>query len=344
MDKKFSVIIPCYNAEGFVDRAIGSVIRQSLDMSSFEVIAVNDASNDGTLAKLTEWSKRYPDTVRIITYDTNLRQGGARNRALKIAEGEYICFLDADDWMEEDALESFAAVIDAGGYDIVTAKHTEDNVYPSDKDIAAQQAGRDITVERIFDSGDTKEYILSDLGFVWESVYRKSMVCGNEVWFPEHLAYEDIYWQRLIRFYSKKACIIDRITHHYFYHTASTMNKRNAPHHVDRLTCYEMLLDSYEKRGLLKKYYPVIMKDAIETYVFNSYFMFFTVMDDIPDVYERIRSVIYKYFPDWESEYDDSDIPVVFQYMLKLLKRVKTASPADLQPFKDTVEGMLNGL
>ncbi len=333
----FSVIIPCYNAQSFVDRVMGSVTGQTMDRTMYEVIAVNDASTDDTLNCLNIWAGRYPDLIRVITYDTNLRQGGARNVAIKQAKGDYICFLDADDWMEEDALESFAQTLGGKPYDIVTAKHVEDYNYPGSKETVSSLEGEPVTVLAEFNKESHGEFISTNLGFVWASVYRKNMIKDNNVFFPEHLAYEDIHWQRLIKFYADSACIIDKVTHHHFNHEQSTMNKKNASHHIDRLTCYEMLLKDYSDRGLLKDHYVQIMNDTMETYLFNSYYMFFTKMDEIPDVYNRIRSTIYGFFPDWEREYDDSDIPMVFQYLLKFMKKAVKASPTDLQPFKDSI-------
>ncbi len=334
-NKMFSVIIPCYNAEEFIDRAMNSVTDQTLDHSKYEVIAVNDASTDKTLDILRSWEGKYPALIKVISYDTNLRQGGARNTAIRQAEGEYICFLDADDWMETDALESFCKVISEEDYDIITAKHVEDYEYCQPE--CREQIMEDINVQEEFAVDDRKQYISFNLGFVWASVYRKNMVIDNDVWFPEHLAYEDIHWQRLIKFYAFRACIIDKITHHHYNHPQSTMNRKNASHHTDRLTCYEMLLKEYSDRDLLQEYYDRIMNDTMETYLFNSYYMFFTRMDEIPDVYDRIRNTIYTYFPDWEDVYDDSNIPMVFQYLLKFLKKAVSAKPEDLQPFKDAV-------
>ena len=196
-------------------------------------------------------------------------------------------------------------------------------------------------IEKEFRFDDKGEYIGYDLGYVCTSVYRRKMVIENDVWFPEHLAYEDIYWQRLIKFYAKSACIIDGITLHHYNHPMSTLNRKNASHHTDRLTCYEMLLAEYSKRGFLGSFYPQILSDAMETYYFNSYFMFFTKMDEIPDVYSRIRATIYEFFPDWEDRYDDSALPDYFKYFLKLLKKARSAKPADLQPFKDALHEII---
>ena len=338
MDKLFSIIIPCYNAVDYLEHSLGSAVNQTIDKDMYEIIAVNDASTDNTPEVLRGWEQKYPELIRVITYDVNLRQGGARNTALKIAEGDYICFLDADDILKADALESFLDGIGNGDQDIVTAKFEVINEYPASSPEPPQTDHIKSSVEKVFDPvNNMEEYISYDLGFVWSSVYRRKMITENEVWFPEHLAYEDIYWQRLIKFYAKSACIVDAVTHDYYIHPGSTMNTRNAKHHIDRLTCCEMLLADCEKRGFLDKYRSQILKDTMETYLYNSYYMFFTKMDDIPDVYSRIRSTLYKFFPDWESSYDDSDIPMVFRYLLKFIKKAKSAKPADLQPFKDAI-------
>ncbi len=336
MDKLFSIIMPCYNSRDFVEHAFESVVRQTMDRNLFELIAVNDASTDDTLSVLRQWEQKYPDLIKVITYDVNLRQGGARNLAIKSACGEYICFLDSDDWLEPDALDIYRIGIEDGKRDIVTTKCEENYHYPDSAHIEDLPGVRAV-LEKVFNEEDLPEFIKYDLGYVCSSVYRREMIINNNVWFPEHLAYEDIYWQRLIKYYAKSACIVDGITLHHYNHSESTLNKMNAPHHIDRLICYEMLLKDYSDRGLLRADYMNIMNDTMETYLFNTYFMFFTKMDRIPDVYQRIRSTLYRYFPDWEEVYDDSSIPMVFQYMLKLFKRVKKAKPADLQPFKDAV-------
>lgn len=335
-NKIFSIIIPCYNVQDYIDRVMKSVMDQTIDRELYEVIAVNDASTDNTLSKLCEWADRFPNTIRIITYDVNLRQGGARNLAIKDAVGEYICFVDADDWIEHDALETYSYGASLGNYDIITAKNEENYQYEMPIEYKGQR-GIEYPVEKEYGQNDRNELIGSDLDYVCNSVYRRSIIIENDIWFPEHLAYEDIYWQRLIKFYAKSAIVIDHRIYHHYIHAESTIGKRNAPHQTDRLTSYEMLLETCEKRGFLEQFYMQMMNDTMETYLFNSYFMFFVNMDDIPDVYGRIRKTLYKYFPDWEAEYDDSNIPMVFQYLLKFLKKAVNAKPADLQPFKEAV-------
>lgn len=336
MEKVFSIIIPCYNAADFIDRAMISAIGQTVDRSLYEIIVVDDASTDDTLSCLNNWEKKYPETIKVITNSTNLRQGGARNKAIRQASGQYICFLDADDWMETDALDTFMNGIKED-MDIVTAKYEENYDYPDSLHVTKHSKTSEACIEMEFADSDLVQYIGTNLGYVWSSVYKRKIIVENNVWFPEHLAYEDIYWQRLIKFYVQNACIVNRVTHHHYNHQGSTMNTRNASHHLDRLTCYEMFLDECSKRDLLENYYGQIMNDTMETYVYNSFYMFFMNMDDIPDVYGRVRKTLYRYFPDWESIYDDSEIPMVFQYLLKFIKKANSARPDELQPFKDAI-------
>jgi glycosyltransferase involved in cell wall biosynthesis len=98
---KISVIIPVYNVEKYLRECLDSVIHQTL--KDLEIICVNDGSTDGSLAILEEYAKK--DSRIIIIKQKNQGQGAARNRALKIAKGEYVQFLDSDDYLSKDACE-----------------------------------------------------------------------------------------------------------------------------------------------------------------------------------------------------------------------------------------------
>ena len=91
---ELSIIVPCYNAEKYINRCLDSLVNQQL--SCYEVICVNDASTDNTLECLKEYSKNHP-IIRIINHEKNKRQGGARNTGIRNAKGKYIGFVDIDD-------------------------------------------------------------------------------------------------------------------------------------------------------------------------------------------------------------------------------------------------------
>lgn len=91
-------------------------------MEHMQIILVNDASTDNTLEKLLLWETRYSDNILVITYEQNLRQGGARNIGLNYATGDYIGFVDSDDWIEPDMYEVLVEKMFEGVYDVVNCQ------------------------------------------------------------------------------------------------------------------------------------------------------------------------------------------------------------------------------
>ena len=113
---KVSVIIPIYNAEQYLKQCIDSVVNQTLQ--DIEIILVNDASTDGSL----DICKQYEASdkrVKLIDKPVNQGLAAARNTGMEVCTGEYIAFLDADDWMELDAYERIYSVAHANNSDMV---------------------------------------------------------------------------------------------------------------------------------------------------------------------------------------------------------------------------------
>ncbi len=93
----FSVIMPVYNAEKFLDDALNSIMTQNYQ--NIEIICLDDASTDSSLDILKSWASR-DSRIRIISYTTNQGPGNLRNAGIKIAQGDWLLFSDADDWFE----------------------------------------------------------------------------------------------------------------------------------------------------------------------------------------------------------------------------------------------------
>ena len=142
----FSVIIPAFNAEKFIARAIKSVLRQT--NQNFEIIIINDGSQDQTEAAISQ----FEDNRIVYLYQENSGVSAARNRGILASKGEYICFLDADDEWKSNHLEVVSSLInqyaDCGmyvtGYDVrlnngeivhksqQILKHVDDECFKSD--------------------------------------------------------------------------------------------------------------------------------------------------------------------------------------------------------------------
>jgi glycosyltransferase involved in cell wall biosynthesis len=117
---KISVIVPCYNVESFIDQCIGSLVRQTIGLECLEFIFVDDASTDGTLQKLQQWEKKYPEQILLIPCAKNRRQGAARNVGMQYASGEYIGFVDADDYISPEMYQRLYDIARKEQCDMVT--------------------------------------------------------------------------------------------------------------------------------------------------------------------------------------------------------------------------------
>lgn len=108
MSKKLSIIVPVYNmaTEGKLNYCLDSLVGQTIrGLYDYEILCVDDASTDDSLEILLDYQKRYPELVRVIPNPVNLRQGGAKNAGLRVAQGEWIGFIDSDDWVSPDYYE-----------------------------------------------------------------------------------------------------------------------------------------------------------------------------------------------------------------------------------------------
>ncbi len=104
-----SVIMPCYNAAAYIEEAIGSVMAQT--HPAVELIVVDDGSRDASPTVVERLGQRYPGRIRLAS-QVNAGPYPARNQGLRLARGDYVAFLDADDWWREDFVAKLLAVVD----------------------------------------------------------------------------------------------------------------------------------------------------------------------------------------------------------------------------------------
>lgn len=124
MSMFFSILIPAYNCERYIDDCINSIMKQSCN--DFEVIIINDGSKDNTATKCNIWVDKYPERIRYIS-QANSGTYLTRRRLLREAKGDYVCFIDADDYyMGSDVFESLKKLIDETQCDIAFFEATSD--------------------------------------------------------------------------------------------------------------------------------------------------------------------------------------------------------------------------
>ena len=303
MKSLISIIIPCYNAEKYIDRCLNSLVNQTIGIEKLQLILVNDASTDTTLEVLKEWGSKYPDNILIITYDENIRQGGARNRGLEYAEGEYIGFVDADDWVEPCMYEEMYKKAIETGFQTVRCKYIDDDgkVLPiiNDKQRADQsyefEKKNGIYIQNIEDTGNNGNY-----GGIF-ALYKSSFIKETGMLFPEKLAYEDNFWSAILSLYQKNLYIIDQVYYHYYNNPESTVMKRNNLRLLDKLTIEVLILEEYKKRGIYELIKDKAMQDFFQRGYINLMYMVYMRFDYLPIDLNDIRRVIELCIPDFRQ-------------------------------------------
>ena len=274
-----SIIIPCYNVEKYIDRCMESVVNQTIGIDNLEVILVNDASTDGTLDKLYQWEKKFADNIMVVTYEENLRQGGARNVGLNYASSDYIGFVDSDDWIETTMYEKLYNRIKEENCDVVKGRFIRET-YPGQYKV---------------------DECVGEIGSFCTGLYLKKIIVDNKVYFPEKVAYEDNYWSTVLKIYIQREIIIEDIVYHYFVNEQSTVTTRNALHHFDRLDIEIGIVEEYKRRGFFEKYKEELEAQFIQRFYLNTWYIIFLRFDYIPDILEDMKKVIFDYFPNYKE-------------------------------------------
>ncbi len=223
-DIKVSVIIPIYNAYDYLRPALDSVIYQTL--REIEIICIDDGSTDCSLEILKEYQKS-DDRIRIVT-EANAGPGLARNNGLGRARGEYIAFLDADDFYEPGFLELLYERAKDGALDIVIASY---DIYNSRRAIFSKADEGDHI--EIFEGGaitsksqHPDEILASTTGSAWNKMFRRSFVIDKELRFlPDVKIYEDVYFTVTALSLAERVARVPEVLIHHRIHSEQARTK-----------------------------------------------------------------------------------------------------------------------
>ena len=350
--KKISVIIPGYNVENYIDRCIETVIGQTIGPEQIEILLVNDASQDQTLRVMLAWEEKYPENVMVINCEENNGCGGARNVGLQYASGEYVFFVDADDWLEKDALEELYSHSAQESYDIVTGKmifdrkDAESNMQEIHQYEAAHrsdfsyQAGQ-VDGIYVWEQRAIREGNIGGMPTSVGALYRRSLILENQLFFPEKVDYEDNYWRDTLKIYFSGMYIVDKVIYHYCYNEESITQKRNSIRIEDRLFMELNILENYKKNGAFDHYKEDLEYNFIRRFYLNTVFVLFTNYDYIPDIINYLRKTVLRLFPDYKKNYIMERANEREKCLIRWLEREEDLTMEELQEFKQKYLQML---
>lgn len=217
-----SVIIPAYNVENYIEECILSLINQSY--RNIDIIIIDDGSTDNT----REVIRKYERTCSNITCYEQRNQGVsvARNFGLQKANGEFVIFIDPDDYLEDNMLLKMYKKMTENSVDIVICGH---NVFYEDFSGNYIKNIYNIDKNKIYSNTDILNMMLElkVKGYVWDKLFRKDMLLENNFKFEEGRYVQD--WFPVIKqvFFSKKIAFVNEALYYYRQRNSSTIYKKN---------------------------------------------------------------------------------------------------------------------
>lgn len=245
---KFSIIIPVYNVEKFLERCLKSICE--LKLEDKEIILINDGSTDNSLEILEKYIKIYPKNIKIIS-QKNQGVSKARNVGIENSIGEYILFIDSDDFIDPKQTEKILNVVYEQEVDILIGSFFE---YFSEENIKSMPFIKK-DLDRVYDGMkflkySHKERCFSDV--VWNKVYNRRFLLENKLFFKEKLLHEDTLFNLKAFCFAKKIKYFIGTPFYYYrqnnmHSIMKTKTKKNYEH---ILYIIQELLDFIEDRKI----------------------------------------------------------------------------------------------
>ena len=283
---KVSIIVPFYNVENYIEKCLESLVNQTL--KEIEIILVNDGSKDSSKEKANKFITKYSNIIRYF----EKQNGGlsdARNYAIQYARGEYIAFLDSDDYVELDMYEQMYKKAKNENLDYVECNFLWE--YP-DKSLESNG--------KIYNS--KKEMFINTRVVAWNKLIKRKIIQENNLQFPKGYQYEDVeFFYKLLPLIDSYG-IVEKTFVHYVQRENSISKIQNS-RTKEIIDVLNNIIKYYKEKNLFDEY-----KNEIE-YIYTRYVLCSSMlrMVMIPDKKERKEiinlawSTLNSQFPYWKK-------------------------------------------
>lgn len=242
---KISVIVPVYNTEEYLEKCLNSLISQTL--KDIEIICVNDGSSDNSLRILQNYAQR-DSRIKVIDQE-NQGVSSARNNALDIANGEYVGFIDSDDWVDADFFQKLYEAASTNNCDIACGDilRPKGSRYKSCTKIKTAKIYKK-TVDKY------KACNIPRKCYIMNKIYKRELLLKYKCYFPVGKTFEDIIWSHIA--VDKLGNLITVPSAHYYYerNPESITETFNTTHQEDLKKACAECIEYVRKRGLKVNY------------------------------------------------------------------------------------------
>lgn len=279
---KVSIIIPVYNGEKYLIKCLNNVVEQTL--RDIQIIVIDDGSTDNSLNIIKKYSKKYPN----IQYQTKKNEGQAvaRNIGIEMAEGEFITFIDSDDYVEKDMLEKMYNNAIENNADIVVCDYVE------------ELANKRVYKKSLYmpEEDLQKNYIISVAG-PCSKIIRTKIFKENNLKFLENNIYEDLAVIPILAIYANKITYCEEPLYHYVIRENSTMQQQKYNKKIESIfNVMDELTSKFKGNGFEEELEFLYINHLLYAGIGR-----FIKYSNTEKQTERIRNIIKKKYPKWEN-------------------------------------------
>lgn len=258
---KLSIIVPVHNmmAGNKLQNCLDSLLKQ--DVEDMEVIAVDDKSTDDSLSLLESYSEKYGNRFVTVASPVNRRQGGAKNLGLQRACGQWIGFVDSDDWVAGDMFSKLLKKAEETGADVVGCDYLLTDEIGRETGTIVQNNSEDQT--GLLAEAQYKKLILQP-GSMVIKIYKRQLFEKWNIRFPEGTFYEDNAVAVLPLLYASRFERVEEPLYFYYQHDGSTVHRVDVARCEDRIRAMEFYKEECARRGFLDKYPEEITYKVVE--------------------------------------------------------------------------------
>ena len=293
--KKVSVIVPVYNVENYIGRCIDSLVNQTLE--DIEVVIVNDGSTDDSQKVIDDYVQKYPDKIKSFT----IKNGGvanARNYALDKATGEYIGFVDSDDYVAKDmyeklynkAIEDNADIVNCGYY-----RETETRCV--EKETAYNPEFGNSVFENPY-------LIVDSVPYIWNKIFKRKIIEDNKIRFPNLKIYEDLVFTYELFVEANRVSKVFEPLYFYTVTRETSLTFKFSEKRFDIFEAFGILTEYMNQKGCLEQF----RQEIIFTLLKHIYVVLEKdVTRDTAKLKKKYIKEVFKYlnenFKDWKENF-----------------------------------------
>lgn len=237
---KISVIVPVYKVEPYIVRCIDSLLNQDFD--AYQIIAVDDGSPDGCGVILDRYQANHPERMAVI-HKTNGGLSDARNAGLNVARGNYIAFVDSDDFVTRDYLSNFWHAVQEFEADLVIGAFSYD--YSSGR--SRQSTHHDLPVDSPMSLASRRDLICKTPTFAWNKLYHRKFFFDLGFRFPKGTLFEDLSLVPRVILNADRVVLRSSPTYHYILRSDSIMGSGRGAEQV--IGVLQGVRDYYRQQG-----------------------------------------------------------------------------------------------